>query len=494
MPRTTPQILPRPELETECLASPSTTPVYRNTRTFALLKNAVSPLVTVNGGDHDYSDTDSGLGGGVTPSPGTYTPNTFSSRGSRMFVTPSSSTRQKSLLVPAVRSGEARRRLNLDNNPQFDQEGFRTPIKTAPSSASKRRAGQEAAVTPSPKKKAKSPLEKTRYETSLGLLTKKFVSLFHNDPSGTVDLNKASEGLGVQKRRIYDITNVLEGIGLVEKKSKNTVHWVGSSDELTAEHAKMHADLADLEADENQLDSLIKDAEMQLKLLNENKRYAYVKYQDLMDIPTFRRSTCHAIKAPAGAELIVPHYNANWSRSEGYRMFVSSQSGEIAVMYVPEPGSREGSSASEDSDASPMQSPVKFKTGMPSGQMLASIPRAQLDFNLDPIDGIGNEVDVKNVYIKATDDLECRQFTTSDQEDSSSAMAGLESQLECEQPLDMDCGGTPSDGALVALLSGSSVGSTFLEGIELEAPLDHEDYPMMLSEGDGLEDIFLDSF
>ena len=49
-----------------------------------------------------------------------------------------------------------------------------------------------------------------RYETSLGLLTKKFVSLFHTDPTGTVDLNKASEGLGVQKRRIYDITNVLE--------------------------------------------------------------------------------------------------------------------------------------------------------------------------------------------------------------------------------------------------------------------------------------------
>ena len=175
-------------------------------------------------------------------------------------------------------------------------------------------------------------------------------------------------------------------------------------------------------------------------------------------------------------------------------MFVSSQSGEIAVMYVPEPGSREGSSASEDSDASPMQSPVKFKTGMPSGQMLASIPRAQLDFNLDPIDSIGEEVDVKNVYIKATDDLECRQFTTSDQEDTSSAMAGLESQLECHQPLDMDCGGTPSDRALDDLLSGSNVGSTFLEGIELEAPLDHEDYPMMLSEGDGLEDIFLDSF
>lgn len=28
-----------------------------------------------------------------------------------------------------------------------------------------------------------------------------------------------------QKRRIYDITNVLEGIGLIEKTSKNNIHW-----------------------------------------------------------------------------------------------------------------------------------------------------------------------------------------------------------------------------------------------------------------------------
>jgi transcription factor E2F3 len=40
-----------------------------------------------------------------------------------------------------------------------------------------------------------------------------------------VDLNKAAVDLSVQKRRLYDITNVLEGIGLVEKKSKNQIRW-----------------------------------------------------------------------------------------------------------------------------------------------------------------------------------------------------------------------------------------------------------------------------
>lgn len=57
----------------------------------------------------------------------------------------------------------------------------------------------------------------TRYDTSLGLLTRKFIDLLENSPDGVIDLNIASVQLKVQKRRIYDITNVLEGIGILEK-------------------------------------------------------------------------------------------------------------------------------------------------------------------------------------------------------------------------------------------------------------------------------------
>jgi len=42
---------------------------------------------------------------------------------------------------------------------------------------------------------------------------------------GVLDLNHAASVLSVQKRRIYDITNVLEGIRLIEKRSKNNVQW-----------------------------------------------------------------------------------------------------------------------------------------------------------------------------------------------------------------------------------------------------------------------------
>lgn len=49
--------------------------------------------------------------------------------------------------------------------------------------------------------------------------------LLRQAEDGVLDLNEAAVTMGVQKRRIYDITNVLEGIGLVTKDAKNLVRW-----------------------------------------------------------------------------------------------------------------------------------------------------------------------------------------------------------------------------------------------------------------------------
>jgi len=55
-----------------------------------------------------------------------------------------------------------------------------------------------------------------------------FGSLEQSSVDGTLDLNGAAVTLEVAKRRIYDITNVLEGIGLIDKQSKNIIVWKGS--------------------------------------------------------------------------------------------------------------------------------------------------------------------------------------------------------------------------------------------------------------------------
>ena len=46
----------------------------------------------------------------------------------------------------------------------------------------------------------------SRYDSSLGKLTKQFVSILRNSPDNSLDLNRAASELNVQKRRIYDIT------------------------------------------------------------------------------------------------------------------------------------------------------------------------------------------------------------------------------------------------------------------------------------------------
>ena len=66
-----------------------------------------------------------------------------------------------------------------------------------------------------------------RKENGLVELTKKFINLLKEAPNQTLDLNDAVKLLNVQKRRIYDITNVLEGIGLIAKERKNNIRWNG---------------------------------------------------------------------------------------------------------------------------------------------------------------------------------------------------------------------------------------------------------------------------
>nr|XP_011460987.1 PREDICTED: E2F transcription factor-like E2FE [Fragaria vesca subsp. vesca] len=69
----------------------------------------------------------------------------------------------------------------------------------------------------------------SRKQKSLSLLCSNFLSLYNRDDGATVliGLDDAASRLGVVRRRIYDIVNVLESVGLLSRKSKNTYTWKG---------------------------------------------------------------------------------------------------------------------------------------------------------------------------------------------------------------------------------------------------------------------------
>lgn len=101
-----------------------------------------------------------------------------------------------------------------------------------------------------------------RENTSLSVLTKRFIELVKGSPERQLDINDAVRLLSVQKRRIYDITNVLEGIGQIEKlkDKKNVIRWVGeeNENELEKDIEEKQAVLQELTFQENYLDSLMK--------------------------------------------------------------------------------------------------------------------------------------------------------------------------------------------------------------------------------------------
>lgn len=210
------------------------------------------------------------------------------------------------------------------------------------------------------------PQTPSRHEKSLGLLTTKFVTLLQEAKDGVLDLKAAADTLAVrQKRRIYDITNVLEGIGLIEKKSKNSIQWKGvgpgcNTREIADKLIDLKAELDDLAVREHELDQQRVWVQQSIKNVtddSDNSPMAYVKHEDLCG--AFKGDTLLAIRAPIGTQLEVPVPEAVLNGQRKYQIRLKSSTGPIEVLLVNK----------DPSSASPVVLPVP-----PPDDVLQSLP------------------------------------------------------------------------------------------------------------------------
>lgn len=261
-----------------------------------------------------------------------------------------------------VKSPQLKRKSAMDDNevgssewtasPGYADAGnspFRTPVSGkggriySKSKVSKGNVcGPQTPVSNAGSPSTLTPAGNCRYDSSLGLLTKKFINLIKHAEDGILDLNKAAETLEVQKRRIYDITNVLEGIGLIEKKLKNRIRWKGLDvsrpGEVDDDVTILQAEVENLSLEERRLDDHIREMQEKLRDLSEdenNQKWLFVTEEDIKGLPCFQKETLIAIKAPHGTTLEVPDPDEAVDYPQRrYRIVLRSSMGPIDVYLV----------------------------------------------------------------------------------------------------------------------------------------------------------------
>ena len=72
-----------------------------------------------------------------------------------------------------------------------------------------------------------SDVKYNRKDMSLGKLCRKFLKIYGKEAKGQLLLDQCTQELGVERRRIYDIINILESFSVIRRQAKNSYYWRG---------------------------------------------------------------------------------------------------------------------------------------------------------------------------------------------------------------------------------------------------------------------------
>lgn len=169
-------------------------------------------------------------------------------------------------------------------------------------------------------------------KTTLVSLTKGFISMLACSSTGEIDLVDAEATLGASKRRLYDVANVLAGVGLVERCGKSKVRWVG--------------DLSAMDNNVSQVSLIEKEAEIDKMLDHVNKclndlsaselfkNYGWVSDKDVLALSPSEEVTLFALRGPATLGISVN----GGEDGEPYSLVCTCKDGEVDLVSIGKTG------------------------------------------------------------------------------------------------------------------------------------------------------------
>ena len=167
-----------------------------------------------------------------------------------------------------------------------------------------------------------------KQENSLSQLTQNFLNYIKMKGRIRISINDLVEDLNVKKRRIYDITNVLQGIGYLEKKGKNEILWIKNNNTITipnnnnnitskektisenyiSNYCQLKKEFDDLKSQNKEIADNLNKYREEFRLIsqkNEFPKYGYITFDDIKDLSINEKVNFMLIKAPKGTLINV---------------------------------------------------------------------------------------------------------------------------------------------------------------------------------------------
>ena len=164
--------------------------------------------------------------------------------------------------------------------------------------------------------------EDSYQENSLGTLTKNFINYIKKTGRKAININDLVKVLSVKKRRIYDITNVLQGMGYIQKSGKNEILWIkkvnkkmrkkNEINKKNISNSKPKVNIEELEKKKIDLDNDIEKYKAEFNTIAQKKdftKYGYTTLEDLRKLSINEKVDLFIIKATKGTVMNIVDKN-----------------------------------------------------------------------------------------------------------------------------------------------------------------------------------------